>query len=560
MSLKSADIFGAYEYHFLEWIILLSPFLFGGYFPWTSSLISIALIVLLVRIMHCGTFRKSASPVFLTAAAIVLFHLAGMLWGTDRGMALVGAIQFLPLPLFVLAVEQLQPEQRGMLIHKMPYAAGIMVILSFCLSRIPLLESWFLTLGRQGGFFQYPNTYAVYLLLAVVLVLFGGSLRFGPLPWLIVLVLGIAFSGSRTVTALLFPVLIVYLFWEKSRKRRVVVLGLFALLLAGGAVYVIITGNYTHIGRLLTTTLHSTELLSRAVYVQDALPVIFRHPLGLGYAGYHWLQGSFQTSLYSVRFVHNELLQLMLDVGWIPALLFLWALYRAFRSGTGGFLRKLLLSVLCLHCLLDFDTQFVSIALLLFLWLDAEPQASRSLKNPHLGILPLLGAALLSLWIGLSSFASYTGNLSAAVRIYPGNTQAMADLLPECSEQELEPLADRILRLNDSVALAHDAKARTLFSSGSITGMREHKLEAIHLAKYYLPEYLDYFDYLRYSYDLYLQQGDQSSAQWCLDQLREIPEMLEDVKSNTSRLGWMIGDLLSLDLPKDYVKWLSAHA
>ena len=46
-------------------------------------------------------------------------------------------------------------------------------------------------------------------------------------------------------------------------------------------------------GRFLTTSLHSSTLLGRLLYAQDALPVILRHPFGLGYRSYTYMQGSF---------------------------------------------------------------------------------------------------------------------------------------------------------------------------------------------------------------------------------------------------------------------------
>ena len=544
----------------LEWVVLLSPFLFGLFFPWGSAVVTVVFSVLLSVLLRHKSLHSTRSPVFFFALAIVAFQLGAVLWGTDRGMAPFGAVQFLPLPLFVLLLEQLAPERRLVLIRRMPYTAAFMVVLSFLLSRVPLFENWFLYSGRQSGFFQYPNAYAIYLLLAVILLLFGEPLLFGPLPWLVLLVAGIALTGSRIVFVILILVLTVFLFRKDSGKLRLPVLGLIVLSLVGSVLYVLFTGNRQSIGRFLTISLSSTELLSRLVYVKDALPMILRHPLGLGYTGYQWLQGSFQSSLYTVRYVHNELLQLALDTGWFPAALFLWVFWRGIRSRKGGFCRRILLLALSMHCLLDFDTQFVSIALLLFLLMDTEPQASRPVKSlPVLYGSAIILASFLSVWLGLSSFLSYAGHPSAAVRIYPGNTQALVDLLPNTAEEELKPLSDRILRLNDNVSLAHDAKARLDFSSGDIMGMQEHKLKAIRLAKYWLPEYLEYFDYLRYSYELYLQQGDQSSADWVLSQIKDIPGMLEDVKQQTSQLGWRIGDLLPLELPEEYAAWLEGH-
>ena len=558
-SVLSEQIFSA-----LEWLILLCPFLCGGFFPWASAPVSLVLVVLLLLMLRRGLLRPICSAPFLAALFIVLFHLGGILWGTDRGMDLVGAVQFLPLPLFILLLEQFAPDRRIGLLRKMPYAASAMVLLSFLLSCIPSLAPWFLVAGRQAGFFQYPNTYAVYLLLALVLVLFGTPLRFGKLPWAAVTTLGIILSGSRTVFFLLLAVFLVFFFTDKSKQSRLHILILAALVLFGSVLYVLLSGNRGSVGRFLTVSLTSSEFVGRLLYARDALPVILRHPLGLGYTGYRCLQGSFQTGVYSVQHVHNELFQLLLDVGWIPAALFLWALWRGFRSREGGLCRKLLLAVLVLHCLLDFDTQFVSVALLLFLVLDVEPQAQkpvssgRAIRGLSVGILTV--SALFSLWIGTASFLYYLRKPADAVRVYPAYTAALADLLPDASDEDLGPLADWILRLNKAVALAHDARAKADFSAGDFSGMIAHKQKAIHLSRYNLTEYLDYFDILRYARERYLQHGDTDSADSCLSLIAEIPEMLETVDAQTSRLGQIIRDKPDLTLPPPYVSWLEQHA
>ena len=543
----------------LEWTLLLCPFLFGLFFPWGSAVVSVVLSTLLVPLLRQNRLRVSASPAFLTSASIILFHLGGMLWGTDRGMALVGAVQFLPLPLFVLLLEQFQPDQRMNLLHRIPYAASVMVVLSFLLSRVVSLEGWFLVAGRQAGFFQYPNTYAVYLLFAVVLVLFGTPLRFGMFPWLIILFAGIVLSGSRIVFVLLIVVLVIYLFREKDRRNRSGVIGLGIATVLGSVLYVILTGNRSSIGRFLTLSFTASEFLGRLLYARDALPVILRHPLGLGYTGYRWLQGSFQTGVYSVQHVHNEFLQLLLDVGWVPAGLFLWALLRGLRSPQGGFCRRMLLAVLVLHCLLDFDTQFVSVAMLLFLVMDTEPAAVHPVKAPRITAGALVLASLLSLWIGSASFFYYLRKPSVAVKIDPGYTAALVDLLPSASEEEMGPLADRILRLNQSVAIAHDAKARSAFFDGNLEEMIRHKERALLLSRYSLGEYLDTFDMLRLSYERGMQQGNTADANRCLELMHRIPAMLETVRAQTSPLGWRIQDRPNLELTPDRLAWLRAH-
>ena len=544
----------------LEWLLLLCPFLFGCFFPWASALVSLVLITLLFLLIRRGLLCCTYSAPFLAAASIVLFHLGGIFWGTDHGMALVGAVQFLPLPLFILLIEQYTPEQRLNLLRRMPYTASMMVVLSVLLSRFPLLEGWFLVAGRQSGFFQYPNTYAIYLLFALVLVLFSSPLRFGQLPWLILLTIGILLSGSRIVFFLLLVVFLVFFLTEKSKQSRLNVLVVAVPALLGSILYVLLTGSRESIGRFLTSSLTASEFVGRLLYAWDAIPVILRHPLGLGYTGYRWLQGSFQTGVYSVQHVHNELLQLLLDVGWIPAGLLLWALWCGLRSPEGGVCRKLLLAVLLFHNLLDFDTQFISVALLLFLVVDTEPKAETSHRFGLLAPVSLTVLAVLSLWLGSASFLYYVRKPASALRVYPAYTAALVDLLPDASGQELGPLADRVLHLNQSIALAHDAKAEVDSSDGNFSGMCSHKQEAIRLSRYNLAEYLDYFDLLRCSRDLYLQTGDTVSADRCMALIEEIPAMLEAADNQTSRLGQMIHDQPNLILPPPYISWMEKHA
>ena len=146
---KSASPFRKGVLDILSYLLLLCPFLFGCFFPWASALVSLVLIALLLCLIHRRLLCCTYSPSFLAAASIVLFHLGGIFWGIDHGMALVGAVQFLPLPLFVLLLEQYTPDQRMGLLRRTPYAASAMVVLSFLLSRIPFLEGWFLVAGRQ---------------------------------------------------------------------------------------------------------------------------------------------------------------------------------------------------------------------------------------------------------------------------------------------------------------------------------------------------------------------------------------------------------------------------
>lgn len=134
-------------------------------------------------------------------------------------------------------------------------------------------------------------------------------------------------------------------------------------------------------GRFLTYSLSPGTFYGRLLYYRDALPVILKHPLGLGYLGYFETQGSFQTGVYTVMHVHNDLLQIFLDAGWLPGILCIVSFVRML---TGGAKKKgaehrlplrMIVTVIVLHSLLDFDLQFVSVVFVLLLCMaDLSPE------------------------------------------------------------------------------------------------------------------------------------------------------------------------------------------
>ncbi len=453
----------------------------------------------------------------------MLFHLGGCLWGTDRGMALAGALQFLPLPLFALALQQREAEKRMQMLTWLPHTAAAMVLLSFLLSRIPACAGRFLINGRLAGFFQYPNTFAAYLLAALVVLLHGAPVGRGEKRLLsLILLFGLALAQSKAAAVLLIAVLIVSaVYADAGSEKRLLFLA--ALLFAGAGLFLALSGR-----------LSFSTFFGRLLYARDALPVIARHPLGLGYTGYYWLQGSFQTGVYSVRHVHNELLQLLLDVGWIPAGLFLWALVEAFRSPEGGLCRRLLLAVLCLHALFDFDTQFVSVAFLMLTAASVEPKGTRKLPGPVFAALSV-PLCLFSLWLGTASALLAAGRPQEAAGWYPGYTEALIRMLPET--------------VNGSAAPAWDRKAEAAFQRGDFDAALDAKEEAVRLSRYNRQEYLEYRGLLEQVRLRCLGRGDAAGAARCSAKLEALPGRIQAVLDGTSALGRMIDDQPNLSLP-----------
>lgn len=538
-----------------EIVFLLAPWLAGLYYEELSALVSLALLGWLGhRLYRTGKWKISVNDAFPAAWVLVFSFLLTTLWAVDKGMAPLGFVKFLPLPLFSLAMMQLEEGAGGRMLRRLPLNGAAMVLFSLLLGQIPALKGFFFENGRLHGFFQYANSFALFLLLGLPPLFRLEKWETKEILTMLILMAGIGLSGSRT-TLLIMGGLVLFNSWKgKGKKQRFLPLGALGMILTAGILYGLITGDVSALGRVLTFSFSSSTLNGRILYDWDALPLILRHPFGLGYYGYFFIQGSVQSGVYSVVNVHNEWLQLFLDTGWIPALVWTWALIKGFLRGDS--LVKTMLFLLCLHALTDFDFQFVALGLLLMLLLQEEkgPQRIWKKKAPlYTGLLLLL---LICLYGGTASLLGHMGKHQAAVKLYPGHTLSRMELLKQTDTAEaMEAQAEAILGANRYASLAWTAGARGAFGRLDFTKMIEYKRKAISLARYSLEEYLDYADMLRTGWSLFEEAGDVASASFCREELERIPLWMQETLEGTSYFGWRINDKPLLELPAEYA-WL----
>ena len=541
----------------LRILVAISPFLVGVYFEYISCAASAVLIGWLF-------YAKKKQGVLiidknLTNASLVILSLSLMacsLWAVDRGMALLGFVKFLPLPLLAVSLAQITASQRSSLLRIVQYSGAIMAVLSGALSLFEKTHSIVTVNSRLAGFFQYPNTFALFLLIGIIIVTEEKCSVARKAALIVILIFGIFASGSRTVFVLLVLVSAVLLIMLKDKSKRLIIGGGLALGILATAIYAVCTGDMSSLGRYITTSLNSSTFLGRMLYIKDSLPAVLSHPFGLGYFGYFNLQGSFQTGVYSVVNTHNELLQILLDVGWLPSALIVAALVKSVKDGTP--MIRLLLVTVAVHCMFDFDMQFIAIgfvAVLAMMLTDGSKKLC--LKSRAVSLVGVL-LICVSVYFGAASAAYYSGRCGTAVSIYPGYTNAWKQLLVEAEDvKDADEIADQILRRNKSCSLAYSAKANAAYAEGDFAAVIENKEKAIELAKYSLEEYTNYFDMLRVGIDLYEQINDPYSAQYCREHLLAIPDMLEQVESRTDPLAQKLDDKPELTLPDEYMQELA---
>lgn len=532
-------------------VMLSLPFCVGGFYLWASALTTVVLTgILAVLGKTQGKLVMRWNGGMMVFTLLPLAYLVTSVWAVDPGQAWMGFVKYLPAPLFYVLLMQTTRDQREQVLGLLPLGGVAMVVVTGVLQFVPALQPWLQVNARLAGLFQYPNSFAIYLLCLSILLLkssFPVKLR---LLCLTVLLVGVVISGSRTTLALAVltggVLLVLHLRQHGSVKR--LLLPLSGVLVVSALFF--FTAGHSVWQRFLVNPLESSTFLGRLLYAKDALLASFSHPFGLGYGGYFFVQGSFQTGVYSVQYVHNELLQLVMDVGWIPAVLL--AVYLVWVWWRSDGVCRLCLGTLLLHSLFDFNLQFLSLVLLLVLLSHAgvERPDSRLFRRRH----PVAGRAVVLIGAALSVAAAvvdtsyYAQRPDVALWLYPAHTQAQLYYLVQQNEVEgLDVLADAILDHNSYVALAYDAKANVAYAQGDGQSVIQYKQKAISLSPYTMVEYEDYAQKLAHLMTLYQQAGMTDSAQTCRQCLLEIPTLLEQVKEKTSSLAWKIADRPELE-------------
>jgi len=187
-------------------ILFFSPFFFGLYKEYCSCIMSIVMVFLLwMGIKRMGKLKININIPAITAFVISSFYVISRICAVDTGMAFIGFAKFLPLPLFSILIMQCSQQQRDHILNVIPVSGGVMVLTSFILSLVPELSNFVIVNNRLAGFFQYPNTFALFLLLGIVILTFKKTWKLKDWIMCIVLIFGLYQSGSRAIFGVTWP-------------------------------------------------------------------------------------------------------------------------------------------------------------------------------------------------------------------------------------------------------------------------------------------------------------------------------------------------------------------
>ena len=533
----------SFDFEFLYTAVMVLPFL-GGLSRlfllfFSAAVLSVVLIVAAKKNGGLIIYRNlyTLFSLVMIASAFIAF-----LTGVTRGTAFYGMLRIVALCFFVILFMQLSPDEPKVMFKLLPGASCIMISLCAVLYIFPGTRGLISSAGRLGGFFQYANTMALYIILAFIVLLYSDAKRdkkfYGQTA---VLLAGLLWTGSRMSIILFFAVMIYY---GISRKKYKSIGILIAVIVAVIVASYLALGQYAVFSRLLTIAGHNSTFWGRILYWKDSLWVFRTHPFGLGYGGYARVQQAIQTGVYTSFFVHNDYLQIGLDHGLFAMVAFAVMMILAFVSALmkKDELRCLLLFLFAVHAGWDFDLQYYVITAMLFMLFDWHGGQKIHLSSKV--VMPVAAvAALLFVWTGTSQALLSAGEQAASFYIYPWDSVCEEQLM-YMTDDEDEKLwhVEHILDMDPCSAGAWRTRAYIASSYRDYEAMAGAMDEFLALKKYDKTAYDDMKELCDAAADRLEKEGYKDDADIIRGYKDDIEAKKEDVLTHTDPIAYRLKD------------------
>lgn len=495
---------------------------------------------------------------FIGKFLMTMGALLSVFCGIDHGESVFGFIRLMSILIMGLAIQQIEEKDKELFLTTIPMA-GLVSLIGCFFHRYPFFKEWVSSTGRVNGPFGYANTMALFLILGVIIL--EHTNRRGRRVLQLILAFGLLATGSRTA----FVILCGYLIWNvirnKGRNKSVLVIfsGIAALIggisIAGGKSY--------SIGRFLELSINASTLQGRFLYWEDAVRMLLRHPLGLGYMGYFYIQQAEQTGVYSVRFVHNDWIQWLLDYGILAGAGAVIYICSQCRPGKMSLMNRELLCVIALYSFFDFHLQFFAIVFIVLLLIPGGERVWKCDGNSKrqglkYGLLTLTGlSACMCIAAGIADYHADRKEYKQAVKWNCLSAQYKQEYLLQSEDlNAAADYAEELLQGNRYIYAAYLLKSNAAAQNGRLDEFIVNRRHVLKLRKYKIDEYEDYFDILYNWYLSACEKKDVQEIEICQSAMKEIPRMLDKVRRETSLRAYRIKDKPDLTLDPEYIDFL----
>lgn len=530
----------------------------GGFFDSSVAFIGIAIVVcfLIMLIKGENFFVRDKRIVFLIPAMLFGVSVLVSFWAVDYMDNFMGAMRLGVLCLWLYLVRCRGKEESLAAKKMLPLLGCISVLISVISLCIPLTAPHFWENGRMSGFFQYANTNGLFFAIGMMILIHDRKEQKKKITFIvqmIVLLIGLLLTGSRSVL-LLFMVWGIWCAVKMKEFRKPFFIGT-AILLCTGGIYTAVTQDVTNIGRIFTIFTSNSTLWGRLLYYRDAVFAICRNFFGLGRMGYAYGQGTFQSGVYHVKFVHNDFLQMALDYGVIALILLLlffgWQIFCGKQSRE----EKEILVFLGAASLVDFHCQYLFIVMLACLFLDygdCVKEKKAQVKENYI-FMPL--CLLVFLYVGIATESSRLGNQEMALSMFPDYTYAQEKKLLALmgsveGVEEVHETASRLIQKNPYNLTAYLTRGTVYASMLSAKECMADLDKLLELDPYNVEYYAQYEIILK---NMKAQiealsatsEGQETSEilQLLQNRIDSLPAQLAEMEERTSALAYKIKDL-----------------
>ena len=539
---------------FIDVILIFSIIAIGGFNEWVSAIVSVALLgYLIYKGFERKTLSYSKELLLLATALISIAYFFVSLWAIDTGMAIIGGIKFLPLVLFFIAIKQEKIDKNNTF-QIIILTTAIMVVVSAVFSVIPQFSQYFTVATRLAGFFQYPNTFAMLVLISELLIMQKEKINKIDIVCLAIFLFGIIYSGSRIVFVLfVFSNVAVLLLRTNKKFRWIFLISVVTLLLI---TFIFFKDNII-VQRFFRISIFESTFVGRLLYWFDALPLLVKYPFGMGYLGYNYIYPMIQTGVYTVRYVHNDFIQIILDIGWIPASVFIFVICKKIFSKRTSKCLKIILTTFSSHIFFDFDLQFLSMFLILILLLEDTEAKVKTVKFNGIigGSLALF--LVFNTYMSIHLAFSYFKLEKQADKLYPWNTEIHIALLE--SEQNLskaEKFANEIEQQNSATYIPYVIKVKTAYANGDFNSLITYNRELLNRDPFNYENYENYAQMLIEGIQKYKSVNDYESADFCIKELALVNSTLTKLPLKQSALGKAIKDQPNTKFPQEILDFI----
>ena len=567
---------------YLAIIIGIIPFLIGTFYDFSVFLVTLIFSGILLGIFIKNKKLKiEINNMFLLSMLLFIFSFLGIFWAIDKNDAIIGTLRMLSLVIFSILLMQCKKEEKEKILNVIPYSGLVMLILSIIIGFIPALRNIvYSESNRITGMFQYSNVFALYLLIGFIIITNKKKKeekvkeakeesvkieknkqkllkKYSPIICGIILLIGILMTGSRT-TFIITTIYIIYLCFRKENRYRKIYGITYAVILLLLGIYVLITKNIETIGRIFTISMDSSTLLGRILYWKDGLNLLLENIFGYGYMGYSYKVYEIQTGMYYTKFVHNDYLQIALDIGIIPLVIFIIFLVKSLFSKNNSKLNKIILIAIIIHMFLEFDLQFMIIFYILLMCLEEKTYKKIEIEKSITSYLVIGIVILVYGYYGIACFMNYIKQDEIAINMLGDFTEAKVNVMNSTENlNTANRLADEVLEKNIYAYQAYGIKAIYYLQNNEFEKMIEMKKKEIALDKYNPQVYEDYVFCLSQVLEKYAKEQNDEEIIKYSKYVFEVENMIQDVKNKTDKITEKLQDSSKIELSEETLNYIN---